>query len=288
MTSGLDQYIRRAIEADSEIESYKLVIDIERELGPAELLALVNETRGRIRLPALANRLTSILQLSIPDMRDPQLYEGERFGAGVTRHRYGVPAACPAQRLMLVFCSTAQLPFGPVARLLQYFPADRYDVVVLRDPSKRGFSSGIEGVADTFVEAVTAIRDRFGSARTRDVLCLGTSGGGGPALVAARLLGARAGVSFGGRLPTSSDRYGESEGARAMDAILHARAGEPGSLHAVYSRNNVGDVRKSGLLAAQSGAEEVVIDEADEHNVLHRLHVTGRLGQVLRRTGLLY
>lgn len=283
MSDRSDGFISRIRQTNSEIEAYKVLIELKRDATPGELDRVVTATAGQIAVPELEAQLLQLHKLSFSWSRTPQAYRCVENGKGISHFR----GPATPNKLLLAFCGSAQFLFGPAARVLQYFPSDEFEIIVLRDPDKAGFTQGIAGLSKSFPGAIDALRERYLSASVKSVLCMGMSGGGGPALAAARLLSAEAGVSFAGRVPTSSRNFGETVGAIEMDRILARQPAPPQRLHVVYSAQHVGDVRKAGRLSEVSGATLMPVANATEHNVLHHLHLCGELERMLRSTGLL-
>lgn len=286
MSARTGSLIERVRAARSDIDAYRIAIEIEREASPVELDQVFRETRGLISVPSLIERLRSTHRLSLRADAVPEPYECVFSSPTVCHYRATGTGLRRAPTMLLAFCGNAQLLFGPVARVLQRFPAAAHEVLVLRDPSKSGFSAGMPGLGVSFEAAMSVLRERF-LADGMEVITLGCSGGGGPALVAARLLSAAAGVSFAGRLPTSSGKYGETAGALAMEQALQHPSRPDQRLFAVYGELNERDVEKSTLLAQRCGGSTVVVPGFAGHNVLHELHVRGELASVLRETGLI-
>lgn len=284
MTPQVERYIAELRAARTDIDGYRIAIEIERDASTMELDHIVRETRGQIRVASLAQRLRQIHRLSLGDTAKPEPYQCLLRSDVLSHYRSADPGV---RRLLLAFCGSAQLLFGPVARVLQYFPAQDYEVLVLRDPAKARFSTGLPGLGGSFASVISALRDRFVGASVRDIVTLGCSGGGGPALTAARLLSARAGVSFAGRLAAHSEHDEPSAAAAEMDEALGMAAAADQQLTVIHAQHHERDRQKSQALAQRAGCPVLVVPDFDGHNVLHYLHLTGRLGEVLRQTGLI-
>ena len=86
----------------------------------------------------------------------------------------------------------------PTSSLLDCLDPALYDVVLLRDFSRRLYSRGIPGLGDDFFAMLAALRQAAGLDAYRNCVALGTSSGGLPALLAAIALGLPRGISIGG------------------------------------------------------------------------------------------
>jgi len=283
MRTRLESLYERMLSARSDVDAYQLSIEIEREASPLELDRIYRDTVNRITATALATRLSRAHQLSIGS-NTPEPYECV-FSSQTVCHYRAIGSRC-APRMLVALCGKAQVLFGPVARVLQYFPAANYEVLVLRDPAKLGYTGGLSGLGSDFKSAMSALRDRF-IRDDMEIVTLGCSGGGGAALVAATLLSAGVGVSFSGRLPTTSPIYGGSASAIEMERILCHAAPSKRRFSAIYGELHEPDIEQSMRLATRCGAGTVVVPGFSGHNVLHELHLRGDLAHVLQETGLL-
>jgi hypothetical protein len=282
MTPYISQLIDLADRPDSGIEQLKALISLQCFALPTEWQDFVEATNFGARWSEDNQRkLRTLHQLVFRQTASAQPYVRVQSSEAISHYR----GKAKAGKILVAFCGRAQVLFGPVARVLQYFPADEYEVLVLRDIRKLGFTQGLAGHSTSFTDMIDILRQQF--LGDREVVCMGTSGGGGPALVAAALLSARSGVSFAGRPPTSSKIYGESEGAVAMEEILRHRSSE-GQLHAVYPADHAEDTANAKTLSEIAPVKLWPMDGLSGHFVLHDLDLRNELTQVLHSTGLLY
>ena len=174
------------------------------------------------------------------DMRkyDPvaRRFEAHHKGFGVSFYSSG-----PRRRRLIVgFCGQVHLLGIPTPIILQYFPDELYDFIVLRDPRNSGFTSGIFGYADSF----EGVLDRLGPISIwRRMRTSGASAwrGGGP-IVASVLLNASVMVSWR-PAAIGIGGVGKTPGAIRMEEVLRA-AKTSARLSAVYSANNDRDPAK--------------------------------------------
>jgi hypothetical protein len=185
--------------------------------------------------------------------------------------------------LVLGFTGLARRLFMPIPVFLQHLDAERFDLLLLRDPSRRGFRDGLEGVAgglEGTLDAVGALvrRDDY-----RAVVALGTSGGGLPAVLTALRLGLDKAVSVSGRGPC--DPRWQAVGGDALLADLAARAGAEPNVLLVHAADSEPDAVSARSLAAVVPARTFVVRAAGGakvgHNALHPLLLESRLAAFL-------
>jgi hypothetical protein len=264
---------------------YAHMITLRRLATPSEVLALAGTFPDAAVNPELQRQLQTLKRVVFNrGAAAPEAYERIEETPAVTVF-HGAPAA---DRLLLAFCGKAHMLLGPVARVLQRLPAARYDVVVVRDLSKAGYERGVPGFSHDLGTAVQRLVARH--ARGRAIYCLGTSGGGGAALLGARIAGAVAAVSFSGRRVTKE----EVEAATASAAATVMPERKPGDrnltalrLTAVFCAGHVGDAANARHLAVVLGAQMFAIPDSDKHNSLHVLDERGALTPLLRQIGML-
>lgn len=284
MSGYLAKQIDIANNPASNIDYFKVLMSLQVYASPAEWRDFIAATDGFSRGTADFRTLVGDLHKLVSRHGEPmQMYERVHLSNSVSHYRgSGRPG-----KMLVAFCGRAQVLFGPIARILQLFPVEDYEVLVLRDTLKLGFTQGLPEHSSTFPEMIGKLRQEFFPDPEKEIFCLGTSGGGGPALVAATLLSARSGVGFSGRPPTSSKVYGESAGAKAMADVLHQRRAQAGQrLVAVYPAEHADDVATARQLAEMADVELMPMAGLSDHNVLHDLHLRGDLAAVLRNTGL--
>jgi hypothetical protein len=108
--------------------------------------------------------------------------------------------------LLVAFCGLADRMQVPIPVVLQHLDGRRFDVLRLRDPSKRIYLQGVPAYAADLALVAERIRrdvdlDRYGSIRT-----IGTSGGGWAAFTVGTMLGADRAVSMSGKPPGATFR----------------------------------------------------------------------------------
>lgn len=199
-----------------------------------------------------------------------------RYSGGVTAHT-----------VIVAFCGSSQLLHGPTATVLQYFPCESFDILVLRDPDMQGFTKGIAGFANNFTDLIAKLRTQFAFDRYSYIRCFGGSSGGAAALAAGQLLGASRLVSFVGRPPTQSNTYGQTSGADELQEIISAGPDSAGPAFAVFGANNAKDKKGAEELSKFLDLALVPVEGIADHNILGVLHRNGSMSAILHRVGLL-
>jgi hypothetical protein len=192
------------------------------------------------------------------------------------------------RRLLVLFGGRAMRPMMPVAALLQHLPAACCDVLLLRDPARRSFLSGVEGYAEGFAALAPRILADLPRARLGGIRCLGMSMGGAAALYAGLLLEAEQAVAVGGVHP--APRLGRLPvpglDGREMDRALDAagRRGGPTRLAALHGEGNARDAEAAlALRAALPALRILAVPGTAEHNLAAEMLSAGRLEGFLHR-----
>lgn len=210
-------------ECKTPAQFYRIRIIIENLLTPAQFLDVAanvdqfpEPTRGWFKTFE-TQMLSGNTQI--------QNYQREPLGAHIDFFE-GSGDRDHAKTLLLSFCGRD--PFRPLALptaiFLQYVPASRFDVLVLRDPSDLWFLKGVPGYADSIEVLVQRIERDLPISTYHSVRSSGICAGGYAALVAGELLDAECAVSFGGAHPRCSShqdsfRNAELDGYEA-DRVL--------------------------------------------------------------------
>jgi hypothetical protein len=103
----------------------------------------------------------------------------------------------------------------PVPTFLQHLPAERYDLLVLKDPGRNCYAKGIPGISGGFLGLTRKLESMIDRSAYRSVVSYGASGGGLAALNLAAKLQLDKGVSVG----TAGRNY-ESPRTRALIELL--------------------------------------------------------------------
>jgi len=199
----------------------RLHIDLGRIITPLEFSDLVAQDRDG-KLPSQAGSWLHHLQHSSPTLANaPQPYVATTISERMTWYsipqekRYistmltqrltqsdsrGLNVGIKSQKPVLIaFCGMANRIMLPLPIVLQALPAFEWDILkITRTPNGGYFRPGSEtkDMEDLMIE-IRRVLDRMDRS---DITCIGTSGGGSPALLAALRLNARRCISICGNL----------------------------------------------------------------------------------------
>lgn len=169
----------------------------------------------------------------------------------------------PASRksLLIAFCGNAKRLMLPAPVVLQALDAEGWDVVKVRKTERLNYIDH-DGNWSRLARTANLIRKRLRDWRYRQVVCLGTSSGGGAALIVALLLNADCGVSVGGSLPPEMQlRLLHSRGLfRRLPAFRFA-----------FSEDCMADRRAAVAVQARLGGKLAGFATYEKHNLFHHL-----------------
>ena len=167
----------------------------------------------------------------------------------------------------------------PLPVLLGCLNPTLYDVVVLRDFSRRFFSKGIPGLGADFFQALRNLRNHVDPTAYRGCVALGTSSGGLPAVLGAILLQLNRGVSIGGldfpQFAAKLRDFGVSDEPYA--ALLASQPESFPELLLVFGADCATDVVAARGLHGRVPSRLLEVKTCDDHLVLVWKLVRGRL-----------
>lgn len=276
--------LRRAMPAPSAVWNGALTQSLSRRGG------LVSEAVRRLRPKAAfppesyawLDELAGWASRSGSDV--PQAFVRRRVRPNVLAYSDGAPAA--AKTLLVCFTGVARRLFMPIPVFLQHVPAGRFDLLVLRDPSRNGYRDGLAGVADDFDGLVREIGTMFDRRAYRSVVTYGTSGGGLPAIVTALRYGLDKGVSVAGKGPLDPRwRTVRPGGVGEMLRGLARDAVRPPNLLLVHGADCEEDADAARALAQCVPASTLAVHGRDGqkmgHNAVFPLLLQSRFGEFL-------
>jgi hypothetical protein len=213
-------------------------------------------------------------------------FEFERRGlsSSVTCYTAGVSSR-DRKTLIIGFAGALHRLMLPTAWLLDCLNPALYDVVVLRDFSRRAFAGGIRGLGADFPGALANLRAHADPKAYRKAISLGTSAGGFPAIIAAILLGLDRAVSVGPQdLPQVAallKTHGLSDACFA--ALLASRPHPFPEVLIVCGADNDADVAAATALERRVPARLLKARGCAVHGVLGWQHAQGRLAPFLAK-----
>ena len=195
-------YRRRSERCRTENQWNRLHIAIENYMTPLEVrrfeTAFAREPRDAPGRAWMA-RITAMLQ-----PRRARTAEFERTGLRREVSMYTAAISGSAQKTLIVaFAGHFNRLMAPMPALLDCLNPAAYDVLVLRDFSRRFFAAGVVGLGSDLAAAMANLKARFDPSKYRSAIALGTSSGGLAALLAAIALGIERGVSLGAMDPAT-------------------------------------------------------------------------------------
>ena len=143
-----------------------------------------------------SRRWIATLERSMPvKAARPVEFERREHAKGVTHY---TASASPAAKKTLIigFSGIHHRLMMPTAWLLDCLNPELYDVVVLRDFSRRSFALGLPGLGNDLMEALSGLRKYCDPRAYRKAVSLGTSAGGVPAIIAAIALRLDRGIAL--------------------------------------------------------------------------------------------
>src|SRR5258708_1960926 len=200
-SSNLDQayrlYRKRIARCRTENQFNRVHIAVENYMTPAELryfnAALAGDPTDAPSREWIA-RVHGLMPLG-----KVRSVEFERRGIVKGATRYTAAVGSPREKtLILGFGGAFNRLMLPMPCWLDCLNPAFYDMIVLRDLSRRLFSMGIHGLGSNLFEALAALREHVDLASYRNTIALGTSSGGLAAILAAILLKMDRGICIGG------------------------------------------------------------------------------------------
>jgi hypothetical protein len=253
---------------ETTADRYRVQIDAENELSPAEVAAL---HRAALDLPEDSRPWIDKLAAMCRRIRNTiQPFRRHAVGPGVAFLEGTAPPGAP-RVLVYAFTGVAQRMMLPLAPFMQGLPADRCDVVVLRDPNRLGFLNGVAGYATDLPSLAARIAAELPVSGHAASVCIGTSSGGAPALAFGQLMGARLALSLGGLHPrTMRLRNAEAPLDRFAFEKLRAAAPPPATrLVCAHGEDFHRDCVRSRLLAMTvPGCEVLAVRGVALHGVV--------------------
>jgi hypothetical protein len=263
---------------------YRLQIALENECAPVEILARVGP-KERLPLPARKwiERLEGMMRSAGESL---QPFERISLSENVQLYRMkGKQAA--ARSLILGFCGNFQRLMVPLPIFLQHIPADDFDVVVFRDPTKMLFLRGIPNYVPGLGELPARLARDLSLESYETLRCLGTSAGGAAALAAGAALGAERAFAYGGAHPYLSEGTLPRDDAdlNGFDPIFRESACLSTRFRAFFGAQNQRDRENAASLAgAFKGVRMAEVPGVAGHNMFYELFERGELAGFLGRT----
>ena len=130
----------------------------------------------------------------------PQAFVRKNIRANIKL--FSSPGRTEEKTLAICFAGNAQRLMMHISCFLQHLPDNKYDVLLLKDPSKNGFRNGIAGISKDCESLIVELDNLVDRSAYKSVVSFGVSGGGLPSLWTALQLQLDKGISISGRSPT--------------------------------------------------------------------------------------
>ena len=174
----------------------RLHIDLECVLTPAEIAEISTQANP---LPQTLEWVRTLEALSPELLSRPAAFRRRPISDALTV--YENEGTGPAESVLVAFPGDARRLMLPLAIFQQALDPAAWTVLVVKKPKGESLVQGIEGIAPDFPGLVRIIEETIDPGRYRNVVTLGTSGGGFSAAWAGTLLHARKAISVCGAPP---------------------------------------------------------------------------------------
>jgi hypothetical protein len=182
---------------------YRLQIMAECDSVPMEIAALFQH---RDMLPKEASEwLQRMRFMMFAQSRTVQQFRMRRIARYVALYSTRTSREEPRD-LLVAFCGLADRLQIPIPAVLQHLDGSRYDVLLLRDPTKRIYLQGVPDYAPDLAQVAERIRRDLDLSAYGAIRSFGTSGGGWAAFTVGTMLGADRAISMSGKPPGASFR----------------------------------------------------------------------------------
>lgn len=182
---------------------YRLQILAECDAVPTDLAPMFRH-RDMMPREALA-WMANVQHMMFAQATTLQPFRRQRISRNVAL--YTTRTDPDEQRVLLVaFCGLADRLQVPILAVLQHLDGKCFDVLLLRDPSKRIYLQGVPDYAPDLGLVAERIRADVDMDRYRGIRAIGTSGGGWAAFTVGTMLGADRAISMSGKPPGATFR----------------------------------------------------------------------------------
>jgi hypothetical protein len=268
----IEDYLAKAQACRTENLFNRLHIRLEENLAPPEVAALGRAAR-RPDFPEAGRAWLAGLGEKTPGLMDaPEAFERREISDRVVFYE-GQGGSTP-RRLLIAFTGKARRMMLPTPTFLQALDAAAWDVVLLK--RTKSFLEGLDGEATDFDGVVAYLRRAFIRADYSGVATIGTSGGGGFAVVAALKLKADRGVSISGTVNAAVLAL-----APRRNRLMAFLRGTP-RLCFVHASDFASDRRAANRMIRAWGGRRREVTGVEEHNVVWPLQQRGELKSLLK------
>jgi hypothetical protein len=276
----------------SPTDLYRISIQIETLATPGEVEDLYRQI-GTFS-ESTAAWLKNLRNMMVAEAPALQPFGRRPLGDCVTLYSTRRGADEPRD-ILIGFCGLADRLQLPVAVICQHLDGSRFDLLLLRDPTKRVFLEGVPGYAPDIEALAARLKADLKFDTYRSVYCLGTSGGGWASLTVGALLGAERALAVSGKVPAPTakmqhvwklrghaDRLAETD-FDVFERFFAARDNTAPGLLAFFGADNDGDRKDAENFERIAGASAIGFAGVSQHNLMFELLRRRRLATFLTR-----
>ena len=171
----------------------------------------------------------------------------------------------------------------PIPAFLQYIDEKIYDVLVLVDPSKLCYHSGIPDFGFTLEESINNLSDIISTKKYEQITTFGASGGGCASLYVGAYLNAKKAISVGACHPLDYEdtklRLSEKNlTGSEFDKLLSMRRNEyQTNIKVIYSDRHDGDKKSAINFTKHLINVNLFPIDGESHNALEELRIKQKL-----------
>jgi hypothetical protein len=187
------------------------------------------------------------------------------------------------KKILICFCGNANRLMMPIPAFLQYIDERIYDVLVLVDPSKLCYHSGIPDFGFTLEESINNLSDIISTKKYEQITTFGTSGGGCASLYVGAYLNAKKAISVGACHPLDYEdtklRLSEKNlTGSEFDKLLSMRRNEyQTNIKVIYSDRHDGDKKSAINFTKHLINVNLFPIDGESHNALEELRIKQKL-----------
>lgn len=187
------------------------------------------------------------------------------------------------KNLLICFCGNANRLMIPIPAFLQYIDHKIYDVLVLRDPSRLCYHSGIPGFGLTLENSANMLADIVLRRKYQQVKTFGTSGGGCSSIYLGLYLNVKKAISVGGYHPSNYQIINHNLSKKGLsgyefDELLSKRSNQyQTSVKIIYADGVDRDTESAKIFAKHLCNANLIPIDHDQHNVINYLRKKQKL-----------
>ena len=207
------------------------------------------------------------------------VYRREILFEGATLYRSAVQAE--ERAAMVCFTGIMNGMFMPNCRFLELIGKYPIDVVILQTEDG-SFGQWNPGGARSFYDALRILKSMLAARGIHVKAFIGTSAGGGPAVIAAMLDGTTSAIMFGGRFYSPGRRIPLKRAGPAFEPLCACWQGPTPPIYSIFSGEMRVDIRNNRkLVTLLPHAKAYPIPKSDKHNAMATLAARQKLRAVI-------